>query len=326
MVRTQAETGTAGRRACCAALRSVSCSRRAAAAVRSPSLALRERCCSAPRQRRTNHFPSPGPAASPSFGWAAERPVGPVLAAALQALLALDDERRQIADEVLGLYREVNLLYELAETLTRTAGRDELASRMLAEVTRLVDADSAMVVIEQDGRQTVGAHLGHDVPPPAELDRARIDDDGALLVAPLSVGDERHGAIILRRSGSAFSAADAKLLGAVAAQAAGVLERVLEEERRAAAAAARERRLQEQIAELRIELDERRQAAQVAQITETEYYGDLRLKPPICGASSRRAVDQGAHRERAKRGRQLDHRRTAAPTEGPDADGPRRPG
>lgn len=230
-----------------------------------------------------------GPGGEPVLRVAAERPVGPVLAAALQALLALDDERRQIADEVLGLYREVNLLYELAETLTRTAGRDELASRMLAEVTRLVDADSAMVVIEQDGRQTVGAHLGHEMPPPAELDRARIDDDGALLVAPLSVGDERHGAIILRRSGSAFSAADAKLLGAVAAQAAGVLERVLEEERRAAAAAARERRLQEQIDELRIELDERRQAAQVAQITETEYYGDLRAE----AADLRRILKEG---------------------------------
>lgn len=214
---------------------------------------------------------------------------GPVLATALEALLVIDDERRQMADEVLGLYREVNLFYALAETLARAAGREELAACTLAEATRLVASDSAIVVFDQQGERTVGARSGGAMLPPADLEHARIDEEEHLLVAPLALGATRHGAIVLRRSGAPFVAADAKVLGAVAAQATGVLERVLEEERRAAAAAARERRLQEQISELRIELDEQRQAAQVAQITETEYFGGLRSE----AAELRRILKKG---------------------------------
>jgi hypothetical protein len=40
----------------------------------------------------------------------------------------------------------------------------------------------------------------------------------------------------------------------------------------------RERRLKEQIAQLRIEIDEAKKARQVAEITETDYFRDLRAK------------------------------------------------
>jgi hypothetical protein len=41
---------------------------------------------------------------------------------------------------------------------------------------------------------------------------------------------------------------------------------------------ARERRLKQQVRKLRIEIDEVRAARQVAEITETEYFQDLRRK------------------------------------------------
>jgi hypothetical protein len=41
---------------------------------------------------------------------------------------------------------------------------------------------------------------------------------------------------------------------------------------------AREKRLQQQVTELRIEIDEARQAAKVAEVTETEYFKELRAQ------------------------------------------------
>ena len=83
--------------------------------------------------------------------------------------------------------------------------------------------------------------------------------------------------MLCRRSGT-FAASDLKLTGAVAAQCAGVLERVLEEETRARAAAEREASLRRQLDQLRIELDAQRQAEQVEKVTETDYFGGLRAQ------------------------------------------------
>ena len=64
----------------------------------------------------------------------------------------------------------------------------------------------------------------------------------------------------------------------MATQCAGVLERVLDEERRARAAAEREEALRRQLDQLRIELDQGRQAEQVEKVTETDYFGGLRAQ------------------------------------------------
>jgi GAF domain-containing protein len=207
-------------------------------------------------------------------------PGAPVGAAVLSALVAIEEERRQLADEVLGLYREVNLLYALAENLSQAGDREDLAARTLREATRLVPADEGAVAVD-DGTPSIAAATSSAAPAlPEDLTRARIDPDepGAVLVAPLALGEVRRGALVLRRRAGGFSAADLKLLGAVAAQAASVLERILEEERRSREAAEREERLRRQIEELRIELDEARQAEQVEQITETDYFGSLRAQ------------------------------------------------
>lgn len=202
-------------------------------------------------------------------------------AAALTALVGLESERREIADEVLEMYREVNLLYTLGEVLATATDRADLASRTLLEATRNVPVDAGWVVVD-DGDRSVLASRGTEATTriPADLSRLRIEDDGAgaLLVAPLAFRGAQRGAIVLHRAADGFAAGDLKLTGAVAAQCAGVLERVIDEERRARAAAEREEALRRQLDQLRIELDHERQAEQVGKVTETDYFGGLRAQ------------------------------------------------
>jgi len=200
----------------------------------------------------------------------------------LTHLAGIEQERRELADEVLDMYREVNLLYALGEVLATAADRTDLAARALREATRQVAVDAAYLVIDVTG-PTVAAAVGDPEPAtriPADLGTLRIetDGDGALLIAPLAFRGAQRGAIVLCRRSGPFAAADLKLTGAVAAQCAGVLERILEEEARARAAAEREAALRRQLDQLRIELDSQRQAEQVGEVTETEYFGGLRAQ------------------------------------------------
>ena len=202
-------------------------------------------------------------------------------AGVLTALAGNEQERRELADEVLDMYREVNLLYALGEVLATATDRADLAARALREATRHVPVDVAYLVVDIDGR-TVLASRGASQPTgiPDDLTRLRIEsaDEGSLLVAPLAFRDTQRGAIVLHRGTDPFEAGDLKLTGAVAAQCAGVLERILDEERRARAAADREEALRRQLDQLRIELDHERQAEEVVKVTETDYFGGLRAQ------------------------------------------------
>ena len=205
-----------------------------------------------------------------------------VLAAGvLRHLAGIEEERRELADEVLDMYREVNLLYALGEVLATARDRSDLATRALREATRHLAVDDAYVVVDVDGRVVEAAlHETATRGIPDDLTRLRIETvgDGTRLVAPLAFRETERGAIVLHRREGTFAAGDLKLTGAVAAQCAGVLERILDEERRAAAAAAREDSLRRQLDQLRIELDHERQAQQVEEVTETDYFGGLRAQ------------------------------------------------
>jgi hypothetical protein len=198
----------------------------------------------------------------------------------LSALVRFEQERRELADEVLDMYREVNLLYALGEVLATARDRTDLASRTVREATRHVAVDEACLVVTVDGLEVLAATGSGGLRIPGDLGRLRIDSDqdGSLLVAPLAFRGTQRGALLLRRDHGTFEAGDLKLTGAVASQSASVLGRILDEERRAKAAAEREQSLRRQLDQLRIELDLGRQAEQVEQVTETDYFGGLRAQ------------------------------------------------
>jgi hypothetical protein len=202
-------------------------------------------------------------------------------AGVLTHLAGIEEVRRELADEVLDMYREVNLLYTLGEVLATAPDRADLAARTVREATRHVTVDDAYLVVTVDGPQVLAPTAEETPPVPYDLTRLRIEgdgDDGARLVAPLAFRGAQRGALVLRRHHGTFEAADLKLTGAVASQAASVLGRILEEERRARAAAEREEALRRQLDQLRIELDLERQVEQVEQVTETDYFGGLRAQ------------------------------------------------
>ena len=184
------------------------------------------------------------------------------VAGVLSAVAEIETERRRLADEVLALYREVNLMYALADRLAGATDSSDLAQRMTTEATRLVPATASMVIIEGASPRATrfGDHAA--IHEPAALARARVEvaAQRSTLIAPLTVDERERGAIVLFRDGQAFSAGDLKLVSTVASQGAALVARVLDGERRQAAAEHREQRLRQQIDELRVELDASRQA------------------------------------------------------------------
>lgn len=100
---------------------------------------------------------------------------------------------------------------------------------------------------------------------------------------------EQVGHVIDAAAAVEAGAFDPSAIAAVSARedALGQLARTFE--RMAREVAAREDRLRAQVAELRIEIDEARQARKVAEITETDYFRSLRDR----AADLRRSVDDG---------------------------------
>ena len=99
----------------------------------------------------------------------------------------------------------------------------------------------------------------------------------SLLCAPLKAKNNVIGVIVLHHhTPIIYTAGDLKLLNTLASQAAPAIENALLYEKTIRKAKEREARLQRQVQELQIELDEARQEKQVAEITESDYFQSLR--------------------------------------------------
>lgn len=222
--------------------------------------------------------------------------------------LARDTERRSLAEEALERYRELNLLYDLAE---RSASLDPQAVIRVAaaEVGRICRrAASTALVTDDEGRLVPvgeppagvaadafhigkgivgGAAAGGDgeiVNDPAADPRATEAEValGALMVAPLKAGGRSLGVLLVSgRQDDEFTAGEQRMLSAVAALTAPALEAAMTHERTVSSARAREAELQRQLDELRNEVDERRRDEQVAEITGSDYFRSLRQQADV---------------------------------------------
>ena len=169
---------------------------------------------------------------------------------ALEFLAGVALEKRAIARETLDRYRELNLLYNLGETLATCLDMDELLQRVLTEASQIIQArHGAVLLYDEAGKLVTAANTGltekletatvegHTLAEAvARTGKPQIVNDfdvptngeqrNPLLAVPLLTSERRLGAILLtgKAKGAVFTAGDKKLLSALAWQAAIALE------------------------------------------------------------------------------------------------------
>jgi serine phosphatase RsbU (regulator of sigma subunit) len=165
---------------------------------------------------------------------------GEVLRDALAALLDQALDLRVLGEETLDRYREINLLYRVGETIGAALDATRIPSLLLSEAQHAIRSDVGVVLIGSD--RVVQGALGRpaDVHALLAASGSLVDEVlaeglpmmrvapgtgsprlGATLGVPIRARDERIGAVVLARrtSRAEFTAADAKLLLAVASEA-----------------------------------------------------------------------------------------------------------
>jgi transcriptional regulator with GAF, ATPase, and Fis domain len=243
---------------------------------------------------------------SETIGWVIGDSQASFIADLLSLLSEKEVEKDDLLDEILNLYRQINMLFNLSDKLAASLELEAVANLALEEAYRLLDATGgSLIMVDNKGKERRAiATFGQGLHPqmiqnPSEsivgavfaIEQAEIinnvsvdtryvmekDDFQALIYAPLKAKSKTIGGIVLvSEKPIRYSAADLNLLNTLASQAAPAIESALLHERVLREAREREERLQKQIQELSIELDEVRQREKVAEITETDYFQQLR--------------------------------------------------
>ena len=143
--------------------------------------------------------------------------------------------RRNVADEVLERYDELNLIYDLAGLISsHNLSTDELMRSVLAETNRILRAEAgAIYIFDSDlgemtpisffGRRSVENYWQGRIRELAlstlyAFDTTQLFEGGRVICAPLRYDEERLGALVLMHeaSGRTFNANDANLLTTLA--------------------------------------------------------------------------------------------------------------
>lgn len=189
-----------------------------------------------------------------TIGWVYGGEQSSVLASLLSCLANQELEKKSLGREALVKYKEITLLYDLAEKLTASLDPAEIAQLVIDEAKRLIEADntSVMLVNEENGMLEVIASSGKELHPGEGLKtgagiagsvvlsgRAEIINDipsdlryvhgairvSSLMCAPLKIKDRVIGVIYISSEDPVqYTAEDLKLLSAIAFQAAADIE------------------------------------------------------------------------------------------------------
>jgi hypothetical protein len=184
-----------------------------------------------------------------TVGWVA----GPRPAASIAAVLgyagARETDKRSLAREALDRYRELNLIYDLADQIGAVLETDAIAAVAVAEASRLPSGGLGFVMLLTDdgARLTARPEAGNDTAPIVDHDAsggilgAILEGDpeivndiaadpratalerafSSVVAAPLRVRGERIGVIgTISRDPIEYYASDLRLLGAIASLAA----------------------------------------------------------------------------------------------------------
>jgi phosphoserine phosphatase RsbU/P len=185
-----------------------------------------------------------------TVGWVTGHPQAASVAALLEFVLTQEGEKKSLANELIGRYRELNLLYHLSERMAVFPHPEAIANVALDEITRLIPAVSGMILLDQAStntfKTTVACGTPYQMAPTccliervletgkAELANAVSGDEYfieskdqriSLMCAPLKNEKGILGLIILvGDEGRTFTAGELKLLNTVALQVAPAIE------------------------------------------------------------------------------------------------------
>jgi adenylate cyclase len=161
-------------------------------------------------------------------------------------------EKKKIGNEVLGLYREINMIYDLSEQISKTIDVGSIAEIALREASQIIHASHGLFLM-LDGDQVVEMASMGDNPQKQEninrqnkllkelilrgvssiVPRSNIESNPALshlkavMFAPLKVKQRTLGIIMLGHNQSReFTAGELKLLTTIALQSAAAIESV----------------------------------------------------------------------------------------------------
>lgn len=239
-------------------------------------------------------------------GWAAGPPAARVLATVVERLVVADQAKRCLAREALERYRELNLLYDLAESLGASLEVGATAQAVLREARRVIavgggalllsaeSADELVVVaasaidfrhgppsltsgivgaVVQNRRAELVSSVATD-PRSAAAEQAFA----ALICAPITTKRRVLGVLLIASTTAAsYNAGDLRLLQAVAALAAPALDAALVHTQTLQEAAEQQRQLERQIEALRA-VDRAQLALCAEPIVASEYFLALRAQ------------------------------------------------
>ena len=240
------------------------------------------------------------------LGWVTGGHQAAQFAGLLAQLAAREAEMKSLANEVLGLYREINLLFNLSERLAASLELEPVAQLALSQARTLIKVTDGLVMLVDETTRKLRsvATFGSEtqiagylacvdliIDVVAETGKAEIVNEvqtdpryaecesalNSLICAPLKVNQQVIGVIVLFSSSPIlYRAADLKLLNTLASQAGPAIQSAILYEKTLREAREREERLQKQIEQLKIELDDAKMQKQVAEITESDYFQRLR--------------------------------------------------
>lgn len=240
------------------------------------------------------------------IGWVVGGRQAEIVARFLTYLAHKESENGELADELLGLYREINLLFHLSEKLGASLDVNVVMDVAVREASQLIYATSGAVILRESNsevfkvRYTVGEEIRSEniyypnegiignliLKPDGEIinnvieDRRYISEDGdfsSLICAPLKGQQDTIGLLLLvSRDVIMYTSPDLMLLTTVASHAAPAIANALLHEQTIHEGKKRETQLQLQIQQLQLELDEVRVNKAVSEIVETDYFRRIR--------------------------------------------------
>jgi HD-GYP domain-containing protein (c-di-GMP phosphodiesterase class II) len=169
-----------------------------------------------------------------------------ILATSLEAMIALEMEKKSVAADGVQMYREINMLFHLHESVEANLNLSEVCNSLIGEVCRLINCEASLIFLAESNQLQLAAgnSLKHraiqdiDAGIIGQIYTSGVADifnqvarapcfDGetdypAMMCAPLKTSDNRIGILVAAGSGP-FSANDLKLLTTLASHGAIVL-------------------------------------------------------------------------------------------------------